>query len=208
MEINRWFSRPESVHVSPSDHSIGSGGFFFEVPTSSESKMLPRFGYSNMCGASVPCNVRGELWVSVAVTTSFSQSFHPSNGKNNSDVPEVQMFTIGPIGFPNMLFSFVDVVWTHRIAQSCSWDDPNLQGFWGEAWTEKRLCVGHFPAFTKDGSWYDDAHYGAQVRTVGRVQWVELGSLMGLWVKFMDPLPMFVRTCVCFCQELSPRHYP
>lgn len=41
--------------------------------------------------------------------------------------------TIGPIGFPNMLFSFVDVVWTHRIAQSCSWDDPNLQGFWGEA---------------------------------------------------------------------------
>ena len=34
---------------------------FFEVPTSSESKMLPRFGYSNMCGASVPCNVRGEL---------------------------------------------------------------------------------------------------------------------------------------------------
>ena len=28
----------------------------------------------------------------MAVTTSFSQSFHPSNGKNNSDVPEVQMY--------------------------------------------------------------------------------------------------------------------
>lgn len=39
-----------------------------------------------------------------------------------------------------MLFSFVDVVWTHRIAQSCSGDDPNLQGFWGESWTFS-VCV-------------------------------------------------------------------
>ena len=207
MEINRWFSRPESVHVSPSDHSIGSGGFFLRCPQvlsprccrdlATATCVVPQF--LAMCGVNFEY-----LWLSPHL---FPKVFiRPM-------VRTILMFlkckcTIGPIGFPNMLFSFVDVVWTHRIAQSCSWDDPNLQGFWGEAWTEKRLCVGHFPVFTKDGSWYDDAHYGAQVRTVGRVQWVELGSLMGLWVKFMDPLPMFVRTCVCFCQELSPRHYP
>lgn len=46
--------------VSPcqSLRSLIEAGALFEVPTSSESKMLPRFGYSNMCGASVhPCNV-------------------------------------------------------------------------------------------------------------------------------------------------------